>query len=76
MAKLLIDDSPFPDCFPHDYHGECDRCHHERDLWKDESEPGEFAYCRKCWKILIDRLGPGAFSTERLGPGGGWSGNR
>lgn len=33
---------------PADYVGECDRCHDETALWIDHTQPGEFAYCRKC----------------------------
>lgn len=40
----------------HSYVGECDRCHAEsRKLWIDEQEPGEFAFCKDCWRRYLAR---------------------
>jgi hypothetical protein len=38
-----------------DYFGECDRCHLERRLFIDHTEPGEFAYCADCVGRMIRR---------------------
>ena len=40
--------------YPADYTGECDRCHYDRPLWIDHDEPGEFAFCGKCWQHYRD----------------------
>lgn len=35
-----------PDCA-----GECDGCHEDkRELWEDQSQPGEYVYCEACWR--------------------------
>ena len=61
---IVCDPKEFPECFPHDARGECDRCHRDGVLlWNDESEPGGWQYCRPCWKKLINRLGAAVFTT-------------
>lgn len=37
-----------------DARGECDRCHapESRDLYTDQTEPGEFALCGRCWRQI------------------------
>lgn len=35
--------------------GECDKCHGDRDLYEDDSEPGGWAYCRACLEIMRAR---------------------
>ena len=39
----------------YEFRGECDRCHHEKGLCEDLQEPGEFAYCRACWRYYVER---------------------
>lgn len=43
-----------------DYFGECDRCHCERPLYIDHSEPGEFAYCETCIRGMVRKAKGGA----------------
>ena len=42
--------------------GECDQCHHDKSLTIDHTQPGEFAYCSDCMKlinnIVIRRFAP------------------
>jgi hypothetical protein len=36
--------------------GECDKCHGEPlELWEDTEHPGEFMYCKSCWRDMITR---------------------
>jgi len=43
-----------------DAKGECDRCHHEADLWslpsEIETEPeASWLYCSQCFRLIINR---------------------
>ncbi len=41
---------------PADCHCECDGCHAEAPCWVDLREPGEWAYCEKCWTKIAWKL--------------------